>query len=267
MFSSLIFPFSIAVLIAPDLVKSMPKFIILPALLGCAVATGWIMMRSLTTWNLRREMELAEKMFGGLRPNGEDMNIFVLRCVDDEALLTIAAASIANRVFANMFRVVSIGWSGVGIFAFLLLWWIGVIDIPIPESFLVGTGPILFWLLLTFGAAYAALLIAGLARSSYGRELALGTYNLQINSQSTPDHSGVEVLTLYALDDETLRHSIYDHEDAPIYVAAWIWKMMQGLGRAPDGQIVLHSLWENLKDRQLLESLAKGERVTQQHFG
>jgi hypothetical protein len=138
--------------------------------------------------------------------------MLVVRGVDDEAGLTLAAAAIANRISFFFFKVIG---GGAGLLICVGVARYGVTYLPTIAVLIC---------VLTF----ACLLFAGLAKSFVGRELVYGSLSFHIKSHSTPDHiQGMSVITLSpAASDGLLRHAIYSHQHVIEVIVGWIKKQI-----------------------------------------
>jgi hypothetical protein len=74
------------------------------------------------------------------------------------------------------------------------------------------------------GLTIALLGLLAVARTVHGKELAVSPMDCQINTQSTPD--AVDLSKAVTLVGRTvvqsLRHSIYDHEDCAKLISGWV---------------------------------------------
>lgn len=148
----------------------------------------------------------------------------IIRAVDDEASLTLAAGAIANRLTNLMFV------SGAG-----LTFWIGTLIAPLIlvqywnhdlQDTLRNYSAVLFYIVVAFPAIFFLLLAAcGVFKAVYGRELLFGALRAEINSQSVPDIAGqIAAFTLPPVRSRNahLRHSIYDEEMVIPALVTWI---------------------------------------------
>ena len=148
----------------------------------------------------------------------------IIRAVDDEASLTLAAGAIANRLTNLMFV------SGAG-----LAFWIGTLIAPLIlvqywnhdlQDALRNYSALLFYVVIAFPAVSFLLLAAcGVFKAVYGRELLFGALRAEINSQSVPDIAGeIAAFTLLPVRSRNarLRHSIYEEEMVVPALVAWI---------------------------------------------
>ena len=155
---------------------------------------------------------------GGLTQVHPSTSMLVLRGVDDEAALTLAAGAIGNRLSEPVSVLLT--------YAFLLVWAVLAIIWVFPSpSVSEGFFDWIRVLFITFVPYVWLVDFLGCAfKSVYGRELLPWSLGLQIRSHSAPDHSGkLSVLTLpYRGRKRPLRHAIYDHELATKTIASWI---------------------------------------------
>lgn len=174
----------------------------------------------------QRIKRLIETTAGGIA-NDHATNMLVLRGIDDEATLALAAGSIGNRI------------------SFYLLHLVGALVTPIflllIYSHMSGSGPIYMradpyeFTVIVIGLVipaigFALVLLSGLCKGAYGRELMLGSLLCQVNSHSSPDQPGVLwVITLpHAESDQgALRHALYEHPNAAPTIVSWIAKQVR----------------------------------------
>ncbi|MHB8267226.1 alpha/beta fold hydrolase [Bradyrhizobium sp.] len=135
--------------------------------------------------------------------------LLVLRGVDDEASLSLAAGAIVNRVLNKLYA----------------------ISITIATAALVyGSSPAIAYdeyflraLLITIPVAFLLLLAPALIRPIFGREMAFGTSRCDAMYDSAPDGDRSKIVTLHSPSEaEKLNHAIYEHPEAPRQIAAWI---------------------------------------------
>jgi hypothetical protein len=68
------------------------------------------------------------------------------------------------------------------------------------------------------------------ARTWYGREMALASFDCQINTQSVPDGNGISKVATLVSDspEKHLRHGIYDHQDCVVTITNWADAQLAG---------------------------------------
>jgi hypothetical protein len=135
--------------------------------------------------------------------------LLVVRGVDDEASLMLAAAAIANRLAWILHRFgirMLIGMS----FALVIF---GKFGFKANVDLVIWFGS--FMLVLA-----AAALIPPFVRALFGKELAVGAGRCIVSAESAPDGVGGHVVTLP--NDRGMVHSLYSNEECPRIVAAWI---------------------------------------------
>jgi hypothetical protein len=147
-----------------------------------------------------------------------DLKFLVLRGVDDEAALTLAAGAIGSRL-----NYLTMTWLGpiALVLALLAAGWKGSIPGWNDGEFFSATN------MVSFGVVISAML-SGVFKSAYGREFLIGAIRCDLASDSVPDlgHGG-EAITLPPLNSTTqheLRHAIYDHPECIPAIAAWLTK-------------------------------------------
>jgi len=148
--------------------------------------------------------------------------LLVLRGVDDEASLTLAAGSIGNRIthfilgtlLPNIYEILAL--LATLLAGAALAGWI-----PQSVAGIVALG---------YGAAafLATIILAlpGLFRLVFGRELFLGSWRCEIAANSSPDGvDGVRVKTLPAQPKPSkrkLRHALYLNAEVPTCILEWL---------------------------------------------
>jgi hypothetical protein len=141
--------------------------------------------------------------------------MLVIRGVDDEASLALAAGAIASRL-SNFLLFVGIP-TFIAILAFLMglgSWLPGEDKIRPLLPFIVD------------GAAFGAVLclfLPGLFKSVFGREFLIGGMVCEIATDSVPDTSSqLNAITLPPASNGRLRHGIYNHEDCVKQIVDWL---------------------------------------------
>jgi hypothetical protein len=143
--------------------------------------------------------------------------VLVIRGVDDEASLTLAAGSIGSRLSSLALHLIAISVSLVIFVGALAGWvygreWDGLLILIIDACAL---------------SALAFLFLPGLFKSAFGRELLTMGFLCDIASDSTPDTtSGIDSITLppAATKKEgiSLHHSIYEHSNCVQKIVDWL---------------------------------------------
>jgi hypothetical protein len=186
----------------------------------------------------RDKNEKLIKATTSLKNNQIHGNALILRAIDDEASLALAAGTIANLLSTHMISISTI---------FIIL--VAVIDV-VASYLLTGYSDSLTRLLtipqiefVGLVALWLALLVAIISRSVHGRELLYNPPGIQMNVQSVPDFiRSAEIRTLLRGDVGvyfSLRHGIYSHPDASAVIADWIsadarWADSQPFDKTPD---------------------------------
>lgn len=174
-------------------------------------------------WTNKPE-RLAEQSRYAAPPAGKDW-LLVLRGIDDEASLTLAAGAIGNRVAHFVLgRALPAAQEALALICGL-----------VPLAALAGWfwEPVLavFPVIALAFAAIAALSVVisplpGIFRSVYGRELLFGGWRCEIAANSSPDSTdGVQVITLPAPPEtskRSLRHALYMNAEAPPCILKWL---------------------------------------------
>jgi hypothetical protein len=148
--------------------------------------------------------------------------MLVIRGVDDEASLTLAAGSIGSRLSSLvLFIVIPIVYVfGVALFA--LLDWSGVWKDQSELLFLV----------VAYGCAFGALLclfLPGICKSAFGREFLTTAFVCETAADSAPDSSArIDSVTLSPVQaGQRLRHYIYEHPKCVDEIVRWVRGVMQ----------------------------------------
>jgi hypothetical protein len=164
--------------------------------------------------------------------------LFVLRAIDDEAALALAAGAIANRVLSS--------------FSLLLMFGIMVFSFSMPLLLIMGMGLLGAdqfawgdWLQYLFGltpqmivAAMLCYFIAAAFHAVYGRELWLGCHRFDLNAQSVPDQIGRStfILTLPQIYGRK-RHMLYNAPECADLIVSWFALDEPGEGSSQHVQI------------------------------
>jgi hypothetical protein len=142
--------------------------------------------------------------------------LLVIRAIDDEASLTLALGTIVN-------------YSTARAIPFVLPLTVVLLFITYLIAFWFLKSDVFRWVKLAFmgwSAAWIIMLLGMLmvARTVHGWELAASPLECQINTQSTPDATGLsKIITLVRRTYvKSLRHGIYDHEDCPKAISDWV---------------------------------------------
>jgi len=166
------------------------------------------------------------------------VRLLVLRGIDDEAALTIAAGAIQSLITAKLARIFTFLLGIIGLLWYTLLyslrrfWGVGIDDI------LVG--------LAVIAAGYVGIsLLQAIGRSVLGREFFFTGQIYDVNVNSVPDLAGdVTIRTLAGQTGEKItplragvqsiksytyrrRHSLYEHKDCIDHIVTWISRQTQ----------------------------------------
>ncbi|QCG94468.1 alpha/beta hydrolase [Azospirillum sp. TSA2s] len=163
--------------------------------------------------------------------------LLVLRGVDDEANLTLAAGAVANRImrFFSDTAIKCTAWYlppiGIGLVVGLAAVSMAAM---LSEQFLHMISPgfrllsslhsYLYLLWLPFPTVMLLLLVSSACNAVYGRELFLRFLNTEISANSVPDASGsVTVRTLVegGLLSHKMRHFLYDDDECGSTIVNW----------------------------------------------
>lgn len=141
----------------------------------------------------------------------------ILRAVDDEASLAIAAGYFVNFLSEKML-----------VFAAFILFMSSILILAYDEKSTMGpyfheySSYIIYY---SYMSIFICMIMTIFARCVYGRELFFTPPNLQMNVHSVPDNIGqCDVKTLAWLDRRAsgVRHGLYNHPEAAVIVANWI---------------------------------------------
>jgi hypothetical protein len=152
----------------------------------------------------------------------------VIRGIDDEAALTLAAGAIGNRL-TNV-TLTRVAPAAGGLFAILLLARIASGGFFDPINF-GDTQQFMGWLisilLLISILVIAALFLPGAFKTVFGKEFLFGSARCDIAANSVPDFSNeIDVITFpqdeVSVASRTLRHAIYEHPSCAKEIVNWI---------------------------------------------
>lgn len=149
---------------------------------------------------------------------GGSKRILVLRGLDDEASLVLAAGAIGTRM-VHAVRNLNL------LFLHMLIWI--VIPVSIISQIIGLTNDAM--LSIAIFAASALILSAGLfwiigelTRTVFGRDMFLRALATDVNSHSAPDtFYETSIRTLFP-QTRKMRHQLYDHPEAPQVIASWV---------------------------------------------
>jgi len=254
-----LFPFHYFIIMKLLINKQITEFTSIIIVMSFFLVFALLFRPLVSTWGAKRSAKIDELCkLTSLSSSIRRHPLLILRALDDEASLVLAAGAIGNRLSAL------IGSWSYRIFLFLMML-LGVplllfalfyltIEVFRFESFIVRVqnflGPLfgswvppyfttLGWLfVLGLIALIAFLLLPGAFKSVYGKELLFNSQDCQINSQSVPDsidrqsefHScskrpgWATVITLHRLDEvrRGRRHGLYNDPQCAERIAAWL---------------------------------------------
>jgi hypothetical protein len=141
--------------------------------------------------------------------------MLVIRGVDDEASLTLAAGSIGSRLSSLVLFIVIPGVYLFGVAALALLDWSGIWR---TEALFIGA---------LYGCALAALMclfLPGMCKSAFGREFLTTAFVCETAADSAPDTSArLDSVTLSPAEAGwRLRHCIYEHPQCVSEITRWL---------------------------------------------
>ncbi|MGY3610156.1 MULTISPECIES: hypothetical protein [unclassified Bradyrhizobium] len=162
-----------------------------------------------TSWQLRpRRLVEATSWDAKLIDN----HLLVLRGVDDEAALSLAAGAIANRLLRFVYEFV---YRPSTMVIFLLL------SVTLMLSKELGIAHVIQSVIVLI--AVGCLFLPSLIRPVFGRELAFGAARCDASFESAPDANRAKIVTLRSrLGATHLIHSIHQHPEAPSVMVSWI---------------------------------------------
>lgn len=233
----------------------------LPVALGAAVSATAVGLGGITLIG-RPWLPLSDRRDGLLElavlnaapaASARRSRLLVLRGIDDEALLTLAAGAMISKL-SRFAMFLASGWGAVILFwipfaAVSLLTGLMIVESALDarghmisqiNSVISGTIDSLFgfdntiylfiWLLWTFATAYpivvfAILLSVCLAKSVFARELALGSFRAEIASNSVPDTAGectVVTLPHHPAERHFARHALYRNRQTIPSILYWL---------------------------------------------
>jgi hypothetical protein len=144
--------------------------------------------------------------------------MLVIRGVDDEASLALAAGAIGARLTSLLLRKIVPS-----------IFLIGLALLAIFSSFLATWEPQVDETVWMYGCALVTLMLfflPGLFKSAFGREFLLGAMVCDIAVDSVPDTSGLaQAITLppvEAISFGEMRHYIYDHPTCVDKIVGWL---------------------------------------------
>jgi hypothetical protein len=148
--------------------------------------------------------------------------MLVIRGVDDEASLTLAAGSIGSRLSSLVLFSVIPGIYLLGITLFALLSWSGVWQ-DRAELLLI---------VMVYGCGFGALVclfLPGICKSAFGREFLTTAFICETAADSAPDTlARIDSVTLSPAEaGRRLRHYIYEHPKCVDEIVRWIRGVVQ----------------------------------------
>jgi hypothetical protein len=158
-------------------------------------------------------------------------NTLVIRGIDDEAGMVLAAGSIANRL-ASLALSYTISLTYLGMYLCLLalaVVWVDehylapLLKINPTISAIIADPHFAYSVFFSITAFFLFPIFSGVFKSVYGRELAIGGIFCDIKSASAPDAvTGVTTTTFSPTARKGMRHGIYNHERTPRAIAQFV---------------------------------------------
>jgi hypothetical protein len=173
---------------------------------------------------------------GGLTVKNRS-RLLVVRAVDDEASMSLAAGAIGNKLSSALFRLamltlnifiaaIIIGSFGANVFSVADTGFDKLFDYFFRNSTDLPLMNVRGWTLVLFPFATLFLLMGGgIFKCVYGRELLFGALRCEINSHSSPDSAeSAMIVTLPPMRRSLtgLRHKLYNHERISQCIVNWI---------------------------------------------
>src|SRR5262249_4093144 len=159
--------------------------------------------------------------------------LLVIRAIDDEASLALAAGAILNRLIPKITHIILLAVPII-IISGSILFSLNFEKVSIDQSKLaifpdIVSGFFAFiksnvvWIWFP-SIIFALLALLAIGRAVYGLEMAGTPLNCQINTQSAPDGTALsKLITLTSGRAERhLRHGIYEHVDCAETIADWV---------------------------------------------
>ena len=219
-------------LAGPDMSERLTPWALGGGLLAAAVGSVFVLRwlhgifvgsksKSQTGGSLAHDIQEAAS-FPPIGASGPRM--LVLRGVDDEASLTLAAGSIGSRLSSLVLLVVIPGVYLFGVALLALLDWSGV-----------WRSELLF-LVVLYGCAFAALVclfLPGMCKSAFGREFLTTAFVCETAADSAPDTSArLDSVTLSPVAaGHRMRHCIYEHPKCVDVIVRWVRGVVQNADR------------------------------------
>ncbi|MCP3444203.1 hypothetical protein NLM32_24535 [Bradyrhizobium sp. CCGUVB14] len=184
--------------------------------------------RTPTAWQLRSRL-LCEATVSDARSLKD--RLLILRGIDDEAALSLAAGALANRLLRVIYGSVVKVWGAAFIPKSDKWYWVLFLPVMVsaPISFVVAGSLLLFGpvaAMILYAAMFVvpvvAIFLVPLTRTVFGRELAVGSMSCDAFFDSVPDSDQAAIITLSLRKDSTLSHSLYDHPRAAATIASWM---------------------------------------------
>jgi hypothetical protein len=160
--------------------------------------------------------------------------LLVLRGVDDEASLVLAAGAIGNRVFRLAANYLTI----TVIVSFFVIFVSAIIGIKISDT--------QNWLVTGFLAcpvvAVVVVSLSGIFKSTVGRELFFRCLTAEANIQSTPDVGPDTEMTVKTLraGGRNMRHKLYDHPAICDEIVNWFCSTYGRRSLIRNGEKLIH---------------------------
>jgi hypothetical protein len=200
--------------------SSLTQFLAFAVIAGfvCSWAIGSFLERllinplpksnALTPWQMKPRL-LSEATAADA--NLLDDRLLILRGIDDEAALSLAAGALTNRLLRFLYNFIATTSVFILLVVMFLLIWA------------TKNGNIIFFTMtFLFSVALLCLFLPSVTRPVFGTELAFGAARCDTLYDSVPDSDRAKVVTLRAeTDQDQLVHAIHQHPAAPQLVVDW----------------------------------------------
>jgi pimeloyl-ACP methyl ester carboxylesterase len=158
-------------------------------------------------------------------------HLLVLRGIDDEAGLSLAAGAVANRLLRAVYnfsiKLVRSPFSKLPYARWIMVFLTTIYFAPIFVTSVVSLtffGPYITiaGVIILLATAALTLFSIPVTRTIFGRELVFGAMGCDAFFDSVPDSNLANVMTLGQGTEDRLSHALYENPLAPSAIAAWM---------------------------------------------
>ncbi|WP_439372921.1 hypothetical protein [Bradyrhizobium sp. DASA03120] len=181
------------------------------------IAWHWIERRAVARNNKLQALSSATRLGEAVSPQ----RLLVIRAIDDEASLGMALGTIVNYLttisIVMTYRIMfALGFSMLPVWLFVNFF---IYKLPHYPSWYIDLAQLFCAVVIV-----ALFGLVAVSRLVHGSELAKSPMECQVNTQSTPDATGLSkiVSLVRRTDMKSLRHGIYDNEDCPKVISDWV---------------------------------------------